>query len=110
MDNKRLEDVLISCPNYDEIISYNIKDDDEISRYLINYYEDFVFLNFENKTLISKLDLILYKYIKDRNFYKFIQERYKSKGDVLPLFDELEKLFNKFKDEAINKIETSVWI
>lgn len=110
MENNRLEDVLKCCPNYDEIISYNINDNDEISRDLINYYEDFVFLNFDDKSKISKLDLILYKYIKDREFYKFIQDRFKSEGDVLPLFDELKKLYEKFEKNTLKKVESAVWI
>ena len=110
MKNNRLEDVLDSCHNYDEIISYNIKDNDEISRSLINYYEDFVFLNFDDKNKINKLDLILYEYIKDRNFYKFIQERFKSEGDVLPVFDELKNLYDEFKEETLKKVESAVWI
>ncbi len=110
MKNNHLEDVLMCCPNYDEIIGYNIKNNDEISRNLINYYEDFVFLNFDDKNKISKLDLILYEYIKDRDFYKFIQDRFKSEGDVLPLFDELKKLYDEFKEEALKKVESAVWI
>ena len=103
-------DCLNSCPNYDSIISYNIKDDDEISRNLINYYEDFVFLNFDNKNQLSEIDLILYEYIKDRAFYKFIQDRFTREGDVLPLFEELKKLYDEFKEEAIKKVESAVWI
>lgn len=110
MENNRLEGVLKYCPNYDRIISYNIKDDDEVSRKLINYYEDFVFINFDNKNKLNELDLILYEYIKDRDFYKFIQDRFISEGDVLPLFEELKKLYDEFKEEALKKVESAVWI
>lgn len=110
MEKNHLEDVLRCCPNYDEIISYNIKDKDEISRELINYYEDFVFINFNDKNKLSELDLILYKYIKDTDFYKFIQDRFQREGDVLPLFDELKKLYEEFKIQALKRVESSVWI
>ena len=110
MKNNCLEDVLSSCPYYDEIINFNVKDNDEITRNLINYYEDFVFLNFENKNTLSELDLILYEYIRDINFYKFIQDRFKYEGDVLPLFDELKQLYNEYKEKTLQKVESSVWI
>ena len=110
MDNNRLDDVLSCCPNYDDIISFNVKDNDEVTRNLINYYEDFVFINFQSKDKIKKLDLILSEYIKDRNFYNYIQDRYKCEGDVLPLFDEIEKKYDEFKNNVLKKIETAVWI
>ena len=53
MENTRIDDVLSSCPNYDVIINYNVKDCDEITRKLINYYEDYVFINFSDKNKIS---------------------------------------------------------
>lgn len=110
MENNRLEDVLSSCINYDEIIAYNTKHDDEISRNLINYYEDFVFINFEDKEKLKQLDLILYEYIKDREFYNYIQDRFKKEGDVLPLFDELKKLYDGFKKDSLKTVDSAVWI
>ena len=110
MENNRLDDVLSSCFNYDEIIGYNMKKDDEISRNLINYYEDFVFINFEDKEKLKQLDLILYEYIKDREFYNYIQDRFKKEGDVLPLFDELKKLYDDFKEESLKMVDNAVWI
>lgn len=110
MNDNHLDDVLSCCPYYDQIINYNVKADDEISRNLINYYEDFVFLNFNNEIELKELDLILYKYIKDVNFYKFIQDRFKKEGDVLPLFDELKGLYNEFKELTLQKAEPAIWI
>lgn len=110
MDNSHLEDVLSACPNYDDIIGYNINDNDDISRNLINYYEDFVFLNFDDKCKINELDSILFEYISDRDFYKFIQNRFKYEGDVLPIFDELKNLYEEFKIEEIKIIDNAVWI
>lgn len=110
MVDNHLENVLSSCPNYDEIINYNVKNNDEISRSLINYYEDFVFLNFDNKIQLNELDSILYEYIKDAKFYKFIQDGFKIEGEVLPLFDVLKQLHNEFKEQSMKKVEESVWI
>ena len=110
MENNRLEDVLGACPNYDDIIGYIINDNDEISRNLINYYEDYVFLNFDDKNKINELDLILFEYINDKNFYRFIQNRFKYEGDVLPIFDELKKLYEEFKLEEIKIVDNAVWI
>lgn len=110
MENNRLEDVLNSCPNYDTIINFNIKANDEITRNLINYYEDFVFLNFDDKKKLNELDLILFEYISNVNFYKFIQDRFKHEGDVLPLFDELKQLYNEFTEKNLGRLENSVWI
>ena len=110
MVNNRLDDVLSSCPYYDDVINYNVKECDEISRNLINYYEDFVFLNFENKNKLNELDLIMYEYIRDVKFYKFIQDRFKSEGDVLPLFDELKQLHDEFEEQTMKKVEMTIWI
>ena len=39
MKNNRLEDVLSSCPYYDEIINFNVKDNDEITVVFITHRE-----------------------------------------------------------------------
>lgn len=110
MEDNHLDDVLSCCPHYDKIINYNVKDQDVITRHLINYYEDFVFLNFNNKKALSDIDLILYEYIQNVKFYKFIQDRFKHEGDVLPLFDELKQLYDEFMEQTTKTIEYAVWI
>lgn len=105
---KVIEVVLNNCFNYDEIINYNIRENDDITKELINYYQDYVFLNYREKDKIKTLDLIIYEYIKNRDFYNFLQD--KIKEGSLPLFDGLETIYNEYQSNAIKKIDKAVWI
>lgn len=105
---KALEEVLNNCFNYDEIINYNIKENDNVTKVLINYYQDYVFLNYRETDKIKTLDLIIYEYVKNRDFYNFLQD--KIKEGSLPLFDSLEKSYNEYQSDSIRKIDKSIWI
>lgn len=110
MNQKHLQEVLNSCPHYDEIINYTPKEDNQISKEIIRYYQDYVFFNWDQMEKIKELDNILSEYVNNREFYNYVGNRFKEFGDVLPLFDELTNLYQDYLNESMKKIENTKWL
>ena len=102
--------VLDCCKNYDEVINFKYKSDDNLTQDLINYYKDYVFFNHENKENISMLDMILYKYITDTSFFDYVQGKLKNDDSLLPIDDDLKKIYDSFKEEEFKIINSCRWI
>ena len=105
-----IELVLDCCKYYDEIVGFRIDEDDFISKDLISYYKEYVFLNYDDKEKISVLDKVMYEYIKNREFYNYIQNRFRDSGDILPIDSDINKIYDEFKDESLRVINNYKWI
>lgn len=105
-----IELVLDSCKNYDEIIKFKTKDNDGITRDLIDYYENYVFLNYEDRENIKALDIIMHEYVSNKKFYDYIQNRYKNFGDILPVEDDIKKFYNDFQEKSVRTVDSCRWI
>lgn len=110
MKVEHLDVVLENCKYYDDIINYTPHEDDEITKDMIRYYQDYVFFNWDQTDKLKKLDTILNDYLKNRDFYKYIQTRFKEVGDFLPLYDILVNLYNNYQIESMKKVHNTKWI
>ena len=110
MNIDHLEEVLENCKYYDEIIHYTPLENDEITKDMIRYYQDYVFFNWNQVENIKKIDAILNDYLKDRGFYKYIQAHFKDIGDFLPQYDILVNCYNNYQIESMKKVNNSKWI
>lgn len=110
MKTDHLTLILENCKYYDDIINYTPEENDDITKEMIRYYQDYVFFNWDQADKISQLDIILNDYLKNRNFYQYIQLRFREVGDVLPIYDILVNLYNNYQIEAIKKIDNTKWI
>lgn len=105
-----IELVLDCCKNYDEIVNFRIDENDIISRDLISYYKEYVFFNYGDKDKISLLDEAMHEYVSNRDFYNYIQDRLKNFGDILPVDDDINRIYNEFREESVRMINSCKWI
>jgi len=105
-----LDAVLENCKHYDDIVGYTVLENDEITKDMIRYYQDYVFFNWNQSEKIKEIDKILNEYLKNIHFYKYIQMHFNEVGDFLPIYDILLSLYNRYQDEAMKKINNTKWI
>lgn len=110
MKVEHLNIVLENCEYYDDIINYTPQENDEITKSLIRYYQDYVFFNWDQADKLKQIDIILNEYLKNRSFYKYIQVRFKEDGDFLPSYDSLVNSYNSYQRNAIKKVDNTKWI
>lgn len=110
MNAEHLNLVLENCTHYDDVINYTPVENDDITKELIRYYQDYVFFNWNQSEKIKQLDIIVNEYLKNHSFYKYIQSRFKEAGEVLPLYDVLVNLYNNYQIEAIKKVDNTKWL
>lgn len=110
MQVDHLDSVLDNCKYYDSIINYTPEENDQITKDIIRYYQDYVFFNWDKFENIKQLDIILNEYLKNHNFYKYIQVRFNEVGDFLPSYDSLVSIYNSYQIESIKKVDNTKWI
>lgn len=110
MKLENLDIVLNNCNYYDEIINYTPSENDEITKEMIRYYQDYVFFNWDQAEKLKKIDMIINEYLKNPGFYKYIQNRFKEVGDFLPMYDILVNFYNTYQIESMKKVNNSKWI
>ena len=104
-----IELILNCCKHYDEIVNYSIDDSDFISKDLISYYKEYVFFNYDDKKKIRLLDKIMYEYIRNKEFYSYIQDKLNT-GEILPIDSDINKIYKEFKVNSIRVINSCKWI
>lgn len=107
---KHFSEVLNNCCNYDFIVNYDVANGDSLSQDLIQFYKDYVFFNWSSTDNIRLLDMIIFKYITETNFNKYLHDKYLESGDILPVFEILSKLYNEYEQDKIKMIDTTIWI
>lgn len=105
-----LEEVLKNCKYYDDIINYTPEENDDITKDMIRYYQDYVFFNWDQSEKLKKIDKILNDYIKNAHFNKYIKKHFQEIGDVLPVYDILNNLYDEYQVEAMKKVDNTRWI
>ena len=114
MDN--VKEVFSICKYYDEIINYEIDEDDIISFNLIDFYKDYVFSYKENDKIIF-IDNCMYKYINDYNYQKGLKKIINDNDIDLNSYKKTNRLIKKIikyddnyeNDKALNVV-VSKWI
>lgn len=107
--NNHLKEVLENCVNYDFIINH-ITDNDELSKILIKFYQDYVFYNWSSIYNIKMLDTIIFEFINDSNFNSYMHDEYKDINGFMPVFDSLLEKYNKYQKEKLEKVDCTKWI
>jgi len=105
-----LEEVLKNCEYYDDIINYTPEENDDITKDMIRYYQDYVFFNWNESEKLKNIDVILNEYVKNTHFNKYMKKRFREVGDVLPVYDILESLYKDYQEEAMKKVDNTRWI
>lgn len=106
-------DIFKQCPYYDDIVNSLVNDDFSIS--LINDYQEFV-LDDNDKIefikLVNQYDKIMYKYITDIDFRKFvIKESEKLETTFIEdLRIYLIEMDKKYDTKKISNIHFSKWL
>lgn len=107
--------ILKHSPNYDKIVDFLYKENDNISKQLIECYQEYLFTI---KSVKSKenIDNIMNLYTEKEDFYKYVQN-YFSENDCLELYDSYDKVIKKlikvykeYEEERFKKIKNTRWV
>jgi len=120
VEKERKELILSRCPNYDNISNYVYLETDEISRTLINQYQEYVFdTNIDNSEEMNTLELVnkvFEKYINDYNFAKTLRKHlsyYFNKNNNIrtkKLMQEIVTFTAQYEEESLKHIVNTRWI
>ena len=114
MDN--VKKTLDICKYYDDIINYEIEEEDNISFELIDFYKDYVF-SVKNDDKIKLLDTCMYKYISEYYYREGLKSIINIRDIDLNNYKKTNKLIRKiikyddnYENERVRKITISKWI
>lgn len=100
------------CPNYDNIVDYEYKKNDTITKHLLDYYRDLAFSAKEEEIeILKKFDIALNGYLKSNNFYKKVQTYFSEMGNYEDdLINNLVKIYELNEEETLKEIKNTKWI
>jgi len=114
------EYIIQYCPNFYRIINFNYKEEDDITKRLINIYKKCVFTieptTREELNELRQLDYVLSKYIDDSEFRESLQLHIshidlKTKKDIIKAFiNGLMDIYNSYLEGTTKKIHIARWI
>lgn len=106
-------DLLQSSPNYDKIVNFLYEENDDISKLLIDYYQQYLF-NIKSNKSKSNIDNIMNIYTEKTDFYKYVQQYFKENDDIYDTYDrvikKLNKLYKNYDEEKLKKINNARWL
>lgn len=119
VDINDITKVLTYCPNYDEIINYDIECYDELSFDLIDWYKDLIFscdIDIEKET-IKLIDKSMYLYVNNNEYRKGLKKILNIRDIDLNSDKKTKKLIkkildytNKYEINEVLNITSSRWI
>ena len=116
VDIDNVRKVIGICKYYDDIINYEIDDNDNISFELIDFYKDYIF-SIGNEDKIKLIDSCMYKYISDYNYRKGLRNIININNIDLNSYKKTNKLIRKIikyddnhENERVRNIVVSRWI
>ncbi len=117
---KKNKQILKHCPHFYKIINFEYFEEDELSKKLLDVYEEYVFqVELENKNAVMKLeqlDIILNKYIDDDFFRKEVKAemrriKIKKGEDILnAIVNWIIHVFDNYEVGYTRNIYFSRWI
>lgn len=118
MNNKL---VLNYCPNFYKIVNFDFDEDDNMSRRLIQIYQDYIFKidlsNVEETKLVMELDKVISRYIDDYEFRKNLKVSMlqvkikKSCTNILKaIVESIVAIFNNYEEYTTRNVYISRWI
>lgn len=105
-----IDTIINNSPNYDKIVNFLYQETDEISKILVENYQEHLFGNNKNK---KKLDMIFDIYTNKDEFYHYIQNYFSEFKDELyssKLMSIMSKLYDSFEKERLSKIDNARWL
>lgn len=107
-----IDTIINNSPNYDKIVNFLYQENDEISKVLIENFQEHLFGNNKNK---KKLDIVFDAYTNKDEFYRYIQNYFKEFSDDLyspcvKLMNNMCRLYDRFEEERLSKIDNVRWI
>lgn len=114
MDN--VQKIFSICKYYDEIINYEIEDNDILTFNLIDFYKDYVFSHIEEEK-VKLIDECIYKYISDYNYQKGLKKIINNRDIDLNDYKKTSKLIRKiikyddnYENNRVRNITVSKWL
>lgn len=99
-------------PNYDKIVNFLYEDNDEISKKIIESYQEYIF-NIKNKKCKENIDSVLNNYTDKGDFYKYVQDYFNS-HDLYETYNNiiiiLNKLYKEYEEAKLKTIKNVRWL
>lgn len=115
MTQGHIEEVLVCCKNYDEIVNFHFSSYDFVTEKLISVYQDYLFQidpsDAKMLQMAKQLDQIMYVYITTPNFYQFVQKSYQM--DTCLFFEDVSDIIALYHDyikEEMKYLNQTKWI
>ena len=113
-----MKSTLKYAENYDEIVTFLPKEEDFITRRIINYYQEYLFGVIEcNNYRIRTLDRTIYEYLTNFKFNKYVKDFFKELEDSNEEFDyynnldiNLPKLYRNYLKDGLNLVSSTRWL
>ena len=113
-----MKNILKYAPNYDEIVSFQFKEDDFITKRIINYYQEYLFgVIKSNNYRIRVLDKIVFEYLTNCKFNiytkEFLEELEDSNDDIdyyNNLDINLPRLYRSYEKDSLEVISSARWL
>ena len=103
--------ILKYSPNYDKIVNFLYQTNDEISKQLIEYFQDYLF---ESRSRYkTKMDFVLDKYTDEDEFFNYVQKYFSENeiyGEGSKILKKLCQLYDQYEKEKYQKINNARWI
>lgn len=106
---------MILTPNYDKIVNFLYEENDIISKYLIECYQEYIF-NIKNKKSKLIIDDVMNEYIKKEEFYKYVFNHFNPSFSS-ELYDSYDKVIRKlinlhkeYETNTLKKINNTRWL
>lgn len=106
-------------PNYDKIVEFDYHVDDNVSRYLIDGYREYLFgVDLEDETMLEKVKLFdkaIYEYVTNNDFFKKVKDHLENNEEMQEtyyseLIDDINNFYNEYQDSLVSVIPTSRWV
>lgn len=113
-----MKETLKCAPHYDEIISFNFKEDDFITERIINYYQEYLFgIIKSNNYRIRVLDKIIYEYLTNSKFNRYAKEFLENlevSNDDIDYYNNLDinlpRLYRMYEKNSLLVVSSTRWL
>lgn len=120
--DSRTKDVLSICKHYESIISFQFKEDDILTKHLINLYRTEIF-NIDSNDLgkhnqLKVIDIVMYEYTSNPKFMRYVKENLSFEDIELEesslvehdLLSILIKMYSKYRKKKEEEKEHTLWL
>ena len=113
-----MKNTLKYAPHYDEIVTFVFKEEDFITKRIINYYQEYLFgVIKSNNYRIRILDKIIYEYLSNSKFNKYVTdflEELEDSNDNIDYYNNLDinlpRLYRRYEKDSLELISSARWL